>query len=66
MFQRHKSLKKKQLIDELESREIIIPEKIVLKALKVQFSGAIIIATLHYNYDSGKFMWFLVYTVTIM
>ena len=35
MFQRHKSLKKKQLIDELEGREINIPEKLVLKALKV-------------------------------
>lgn len=35
LLQQHKSLKKKQLIDELEARNIIIPEKLVVKALKV-------------------------------
>ena len=35
LYQRQKFLKKKQLLDELEAREIAISEKLVVKALKV-------------------------------
>lgn len=35
MCQKHKSLRRKQLIDELEARRICIPDKLAVKALKV-------------------------------
>ena len=35
LYQRQKFLKKKQLLEELEAREIAMPEKLVVKALSV-------------------------------
>ena len=35
LYQRQKFLKKRQLLDELEAREIVMPEKLVVKSLKV-------------------------------
>lgn len=45
MFQKHRYLKKRQVMDELEIRNINVPEKIVVKALKVCIYGYYFIAS---------------------